>query len=117
MVGLDFIWELYQNSGPALQIIIILGLAYVWKHDIQPRINDLETTQERRDDRWDDQELNAQERAMLIDNAHERVDDIEVITDRLKKRVRGIEQAYACEHGERPNPGISGLHEGQEGSD
>lgn len=98
MVGLEFVWSLYQNSGPALQFVLILGVAYVWKHDIEPRLTDLEQTQENRSDRWSDQELNAQERAMLIDDAHERVDDIEAITSRLKTRVRGLEQAHAIEH-------------------
>lgn len=120
MVGLDFVWSIYQNSGPALQIIVILGVAYVWKHDVQPRLDELEQTQENRGDRWQDQSLNSQERTMLIDDAHTRVDDIEDTVERLKTRLRAIEHAHAAAHG-RPvdsSAGPSGGgYNGQGGDD
>jgi hypothetical protein len=99
MVGLEFLWSIYENSGPALQIILILGGATVLKYELLPRLDELETTQENRDDRWTDQSLNAQERAMLIDDAHGRVDDVSETMSRLKDRVRALEHAHAAEHG------------------
>jgi len=100
MVGLsDAIW-IYQNSGPALLVILILGGGYVWKHEVQPRLNDLERTQEERGDRWEDHRVDARERILLIDDAHERVDQVEDAIQRLQDRLRDIEQAYARDHGE-----------------
>lgn len=103
MVGVSDLFWVYQNSGPALLFALAAGMLYVWRHDIHPRLHDLEETQEQRRDRWDEQELNAQERAILIDDAHTRVDDIEEVTERLKRRVRGIEHAYAAQTGETPS--------------
>lgn len=108
MVGADFVWNLYQNSGPALQILLILGGGYIWKHDIEPRLKDLEQTQEDRRDRWDEQELNAQERTLLIDDAHGRLDEVDEAVERLKRRVRGIESSYAVDHEKAPNGWTSG---------
>lgn len=103
MVGIsDLIWA-YQNSGPALLLAMLAGAGYVYRHDILPRLNSLERTQERRDDKWQDQELNAQERALLIDDAHSRADQLEETMQRLKERVRDIEQSYAVDHGTIPN--------------
>lgn len=103
MVGFDFLWTLYQNSGPALQAVIIIGGAYVWLHDIRPRLNEVEQTQEQRANRWEEAGLNSQETSLLLDDAHSRIDDQEDVVQRLKERVRGIEQAYAVDHGKAPN--------------
>lgn len=107
MVGLSDLFWAYQNSGPALLFILVSGATLVWKMDIQPRLKDLEQTQEERGDRWADQRLNSRERAMLLEDAHERADDIEVVMSQLKERVRGIEQAYAIEHGKAPGEGFT----------
>jgi hypothetical protein len=100
MVGLSDAFWVYQNSGPALLVLIVLGGGYVWRHDIQPRLADLEQTQEQRGDRWEDHRLDARERTLLIDDAQERVDQVEDAVQRLQDRLRDIEQAYARDRGE-----------------
>lgn len=105
MPAADFLFSLYQNSGPALQIIIILGGTYVWLHDLKPRLNEVEQTQEQRAERWDEQELNAQERTLLLDDAQGRLKQLEDAYDRLRNRLRALEQSHAAEHGERPDCG------------
>lgn len=102
MVGLSDVFWVYQNSGPALLFVLLAGGAYVWRHDLQPRLQELEQVQEDRRDRWQDQELNAQERALLVDNAQERLDQVDQAIERLKRRVRSIEQNYAVDHGAVP---------------
>lgn len=102
MVGVsDLLWA-YQQSGPALLLLLLAGAAYAWQHDIRPRLEQIEQQQEKRGDRWEQQQLNAQERALLIDDAQERVDQVENAITRLKTRVRDIEQEYAADHGRVP---------------
>lgn len=99
MVGLDTVWFAYQNSGPFLLFVLLAGMAYVWRHDIQPRLQDLEATQEARGSRWQDHELNAQERALLLDDAHERIDGMEEAVDNLRDRLLDVQHRVAAEHG------------------
>lgn len=106
MVGLSDLFWAYQNSGPAMLFLLAVGGAYAWKHDIQPRLKDLERTQEDRGDRVDDMELNARERTLLINDAHDRTDGLEDAVTRLRERLRGIEQRIAAEHGKTP-PGFT----------
>lgn len=109
MVGLSDLWWAYQNSGPLLLFIIAAGGAAVYHWSLRPRLDrmqarldDLESTQEQRGDRWADHELDARERALLLDEAHETIDQVEDAVERLKMRVRGLEQQFAIEHGEGP---------------
>lgn len=107
MVGVSDLFWLYQNSGPLLLFLLLAGGTYVWRHDLQPRLKALEETQEARADKWESQQLNAQERAILLDDAHDRTDQIEQAVQRLKRRVRGLEQEYAADAG-RPPAGAPG---------
>ena len=112
MVGLESLLWAYQNSGPALLVMLSFVAGYVYRHDILPRLQEVEQTQEERAERWEDQQLNAQERTLLLDDAHERVDDVEKAVQRLKKRVRGIEQALAAERGDAYLRGGDSDHNG-----
>lgn len=100
MVGLTDLWSLYQNSGPFLIFTLTLVVAYIWKFELQPRLDDLEDTQDQRGDKWQDQRLNAQERTMLIDDAHNRLDDVGQSVQRLKARLRSLEQTIAADRGQ-----------------
>jgi len=116
MVGLSDLFWVYQNSGPALLFGMIIGAAYLWKWEIHPWLEDLEQTQEKHADNWDEQSLNSQERTLLIDDTATRVDDVEDALTRLKQRVRDIEQNYAADHGEVVN-GIDQLDDPKGGGD
>jgi uncharacterized protein HemX len=106
MVGLGDIWFAYQNSGPLLLFVMIVGGALVYRRDIQPRLQNLEETQEQRASRWQDHELNAQERALLLDDAHERIDGVEEAVDRLRERLLEVQHAVAAEHGRNDATGV-----------
>jgi len=98
MVGLADLFYVYQNSGPALLFGLIAGGTYIWKQDLQPRLRELETTQQSHGERWQEHALNAQERTLLLDDVTTRVEDVEDAQERLNARVREIEQKYAIEH-------------------
>ena len=104
MFGLGDLFWVYQNSGPALLFILVVLVGYAWKHDVAPRLDAIEATQEDRGDELQERALSAQERDILLDNAHKRIDQAEQALHRLKARVRNIEQAVAAEHGRESLP-------------
>lgn len=102
MVGASDAFWLYQNSGPLLIFVLLSMMAYVWKFDLTPRLDALESTQEDRGDELQERALSAQERDILLDDAQSRIEQVEQAEQRLRKRLRAIEQAFAAEHGRDP---------------
>lgn len=98
----DIVWA-YQNASPALLAIIILGGRHIYYRDIQPRLDDLDQRTRAIDDRVDDHDITASERDVLLEHAHERVDDAESIIDRLRLRLTRLEAGFAAQHGHLPD--------------
>lgn len=99
MVGVDDLFWFYQNADTAILLALTVGAYIVWKRDVQPRLQELEQTQERRAERWADQNLSDQERDILLDDAHERIDGVDQAVGRLRDRLRRLETCVAAETG------------------
>lgn len=117
MVGLGLAFDLYQNAGPALQAVLILAVVGTWRLGIKPRLDALETVQEERGEHLADAELTRQEHDILLDHAHRRIDDHDDAVADLKERLRGIERAYAVDHGKAPNGFTRGESDGGDDGD
>lgn len=99
MPGVEDLFWLYQNADTGILLFMTVGAAYIWKRDIQPRLNDLETVQDQRSDKWSEQHLNDQERDILLDNAHDRLDQQEQAVRNLRNRLQRLERGVAAETG------------------
>lgn len=101
MVGVDDLFWFYQNADTGILLALSIGAYIVWKREIQPRLNALEQTQRKRASKWRDQHLSGQERDLLLDDAHERIDDVEGAVARLRSRLQNLETGIAAETGYR----------------
>lgn len=86
-------------ADPVTTLIVGGAILVYIRKVLKPRLRDVEETQEERADRWEDQGVNSRERAVLIDDNAERVDQLEEVYDRLRQRVNRLERQFAAEHG------------------
>jgi hypothetical protein len=73
-------------------------LLYIRRY-LKPRLQEVEETQEERARRWEEQGIDSRERAILIDDNAERVNQLEEVFRRLRSRVSRLERQFAAEHG------------------
>jgi hypothetical protein len=107
MPGLvDVAWFVYSNSGPALDLAFIGLVVLGYKFEIQPRLTDLEDVQDDHADDLQNKALNASERDVMLENAHERVDDAEDLAQQaeearasLRARINRLERREAWRSG------------------
>jgi len=107
MPGLvDVAWFVYQNSGPALDLGFIALVVLGYQYEIRPRLDDLETVQDDHADTLQDKALNGQERDIMLENAHERLDGNDGRHDQaeearasLRARISRLERREAWRSG------------------
>lgn len=98
MPGLvEIAWLIYTNSGPALNLVFIGMVVLGWKYEIQPRLDALEDTQDDHGDSLQERNLNATERDILLENAHDRLDNADEARTSLRQRLTRLENAVAHE--------------------
>lgn len=86
-------------ADPVTTLVVGGAILVYIRRVLKPRLRDVEETQEERADRWEDQGVNSRERAVLIDDNAERVDQLEEVYGRLRQRVNRLERQFAAEHG------------------
>lgn len=99
MVGVEDLVFVYQNADTAILLGLSFGVYVVWKREVQPRLLNLEQTQEERKEKWAEQHLSGQERDILLDDAHGRIDAVEKAVSRLRARLQTLENGVAAETG------------------
>lgn len=86
-------------ADPVTTLIVGAAILVYIRRVLKPRLRDVEETQEERADRWENQGVDSRERAVLIDDNAERVDQLEEVYGRLRQRVSRLERQFAAEHG------------------
>jgi len=119
MPGLvEIAWLIYTNSGPALNLVFIGMVVLGWKYEIQPRLDALEDTQEDHGDNLQDKRLDAHERDILLENAHDRLDNADEARTSLRGRLTRLENAVAYQIDGNPDDhGIGPSNRGHGGDD
>lgn len=102
MVGGADLLDLAKYLDPVTTVVVGAAILVYIRRVVQARLADVEDTQDDRENRLDDHELDSQEQALLIDDNAERVDQVEDAVQRLKTRVRRLEQNFAAEHNRPP---------------
>lgn len=101
MAGADLV-QMADWLDPVATVLVGAAILVYIRVVIQPRLSDVEDTQDNREDRLDDAKMTRQELTLLVDDNAEHVDQVDDAVTRLKKRVRALEQAFAVHHGHRP---------------
>lgn len=96
----DVAWAIYSNSGPAMQVITLVVVVLGYKYEIAPRLDALETKTSSHGDDLQEQELEAAERDIMLQNAHQRLDKAKDARDDLRQRLTRLEHQYAFDHGD-----------------
>lgn len=117
MIAWELFWDVYQDSGPALQVVLIGLLTYIWRVRIQPRLDRLEETQSAHADDLQDKALDHRERDVLLSQAHNRLDNAKQARESLRKRIRRVERRVDQDHTIRDDEMDRKLGERQPGDD
>lgn len=107
MVPWGLVSEFYQSSGPAFQFLNLAALAYgykaIWKAQVQPWLSDLQNQQDHHGEKLAERAINAGERDVLLEDAHQRLDQAEDARVSLRDRLTRLEQRYASDHEFNPD--------------
>lgn len=88
----DLFFDVYQNSGPALQLALLAIIAVGWERHVKPRLDRLERVQRDHADDLQDRALNHAERDVMLEKAHERLDRASDARKSLRERLRYVER-------------------------
>lgn len=103
----DFAWRVYQHSPPLLITLFGVMVAAGWRYHVQPWLEELEDVQDNHADDIQQKALNGAERDVMLENAHERLDEHDDLHQQaeearasLRERITRLERREAWRSGD-----------------